>query len=93
LVAVIVKVTLVAAAGVGLLTAYSAGLAVPFFALSLSLARIRGWLRAIGRGAVLIQGAGGVLLMAMGFLLITDHWLPLVAPVLAWYAQARWQPI
>jgi cytochrome c-type biogenesis protein len=79
--------------GVGLLTAYSAGLAVPFFALSLSLARIRGWLRAIGRGAVLIQGAGGVLLMAMGFLLITDRWLPLVAPVLAWYAQARWPPI
>jgi hypothetical protein len=26
-------------------------------------------------------------------LLVTDRWLPLVSPVLAWYAQARWPPM
>ena len=79
--------------GVALLAAYSFGLAVPFVALSLSVAKVRGWMRRLGRAPALLQGAAGALLVAMGFLLVTDRWLPLIAPVLAWYAQARWPPV
>lgn len=79
--------------GVALLAAYSLGLAVPFVALSLSVPKVHGWLRGLGRAPALMQSASGVLLVAMGVLLITDRWLPLISPVLAWYAQARWPPV
>jgi len=79
--------------GVALLVAYSLGLAVPFVLLSLSVTHVRGWLRRIGRGTAALQGASAVLLVAMGVLLVTNRWLPLIAPVLAWYAQARWPPL
>ncbi|HLQ62545.1 MAG TPA: cytochrome c biogenesis protein CcdA [Candidatus Acidoferrales bacterium] len=79
--------------GVALLAAYSLGLAVPFVALSLSVPRVHAWLRAAGRGPAVVQAAAGVLLVGMGVLLVTDRWLPLVAPVLSWYAQARWPPV
>ncbi|HXM55005.1 MAG TPA: cytochrome c biogenesis CcdA family protein [Candidatus Dormibacteraeota bacterium] len=78
--------------GVALLLAYSLGLAVPFVLLSLSVAPVRAWLRRIRRGMALLQAASAALLVAMGMLLITDRWLPLVAPVLAWYSEARWPP-
>jgi cytochrome c-type biogenesis protein len=79
--------------GVALLAAYSLGLALPFVALSLSVTRVRGWMRRFGRAPALMQGAAGGLLVAMGLLLVTDRWLPLISPVLAWYAQARWPPV
>lgn len=79
--------------GVILLAAYSLGLALPFLALSLSVARVRSWLQRGRRAPAIMQSAAGALLVVMGMLLITDRWLPLVAPVLAWYAQARWPPI
>ncbi|PZS35627.1 MAG: cytochrome C biogenesis protein [Pseudonocardiales bacterium] len=79
--------------GVALLAAYSLGLGVPFLALGLSVHRVRGWLRGVGRVTPLLQGGSGLLLIAMGFLLVTNRWLPLVSPLLAWYAQARWPPI
>jgi len=79
--------------GVVLLAVYSLGLGLPFLGLAVSLHRVRGWLRRLGRGTVALQGASGLLLVAMGLLLVTDRWLPLVSPVLAWYAQARWPPI
>jgi cytochrome c-type biogenesis protein len=78
--------------GVALLGAYSLGLAVPFVLLSLSVSHVRGWLRRVRRGTALLQGASGVLLVAMGVLLVTDRWLPLIAPALSWYAQSRWPP-
>lgn len=79
--------------GVLLLTVYSLGLAVPFLALGLSVVRIRRWLRPIGRVTAALQPVAGGLLVVMGVLLVTDRWLPLIAPVLAWYASARWPPI
>lgn len=79
--------------GVVLLAAYSLGLAVPFVALSLSVPKVRAWLHGVRRAPAVLQGASGLLLVAMGFLLVTDRWLPLVSPVLTWYAQARWPPI
>jgi cytochrome c-type biogenesis protein len=79
--------------GVALLAAYSLGLAVPFVALSFSVPKVHALMRRLGRAPSLIQGASAVLLVAMGVLLITDRWLPLISPVLAWYAQARWPPV
>lgn len=79
--------------GVVLLVAYSAGLGLPFLALSLSVSRVRGWLRGAARPAAVLQTASGVLLVVMGALLVTNRWLPLIAPVLGWYAQFRWPPV
>jgi len=79
--------------GVTLLAAYSLGLGVPFVALSLSVPTVRAWLHRIRGAPAILQAAAGILLMAMGLLLVTDRWLPLVSPFLAWYAQARWPPI
>lgn len=79
--------------GVLLLAVYSLGLALPFLALSLSIDRVRPRLRAAGRLSALLQPVSGAILVAMGLLLVTDRWLPLVAPVLAWYAQLRWPPL
>jgi len=81
------------AQGVALLTAYSLGLAIPFLLLGLSASRFRGLARRLGRGMALVQAGSGATLVAMGVLLVTGRWLPLMAPVLAWYAQARWPPI
>lgn len=78
--------------GVALLAAYSLGLAVPFLLLSLSVAHVRSALRRVRRGTAALQTVSAVLLVAMGVLLLTDRWLPLIAPVLAWYAAARWPP-
>jgi cytochrome c-type biogenesis protein len=78
--------------GVGLLTAYSLGLGLPFLLLSLSVVRVRSWLRRAGRASAALQPISGLLLVAMGILLVTDRWLPLISPVLAWYAQVRWPP-
>src|SRR6266851_1843145 len=79
--------------GVALLTAYSLGLGVPFLLLSLSVVRVRVLLRRAGRATAALQPVSGLLLVAMGLLLVTDRWLPLISPVLAWYAQVRWPPI
>jgi cytochrome c-type biogenesis protein len=79
--------------GVLLLTAYSLGLGVPFLALGLSVVRVRLWLRSAGRITAAMQPVSGALLVAMGVLLVTDQWLPLISPVLSWYANAHWPPI
>jgi cytochrome c-type biogenesis protein len=79
--------------GVTLLAVYSLGLGLPFLGLALSVHRVRGWLRGLGRGTVVLQGVSGLMLVVMGVLLVTDRWLTLVSPALAWYAQARWPPI
>jgi len=79
--------------GVGLLAAYSLGLALPFVALSLSVPRVRAWLQRVRRAPATAQAVSGAFLVAMGALLVTDRWLPLISPVLAWYAQARWPPV
>jgi cytochrome c-type biogenesis protein len=78
--------------GVALLAVYSLGLAVPFVLLSLSVPHVRASLRRVGRGTAVLQGVSGALLVAMGALLVTDRWLPLIAPALAWYASAQWPP-
>lgn len=79
--------------GVLLLAVYSLGLGLPFLALGLSVERVRGWLRRFARGASVVRAAASVALVVMGILLLTNHWLQVVSPVLAWYAQAKWPPV
>lgn len=79
--------------GVLLLVIYSLGLGIPFVALSLSVKRVQGWLRCVSRRMVVMRFASGALLSSMGILLMTGLWLPLMAPVLRWYAHAQWPPV
>lgn len=62
------------ARGVGLATAYSAGLGLPFLLIAGGYSRAGGasrWLREHHRG---IQIAGGLLLLTVGFLMVTGMW-------------------
>jgi cytochrome c-type biogenesis protein len=79
--------------GTILLLVYSIGLGVPFVALALSVDRVRSFLRRIAGGAAVLHVASGVLLSAMGILLLTNQWLPLMAPLLRFYAKAQWPPV
>ena len=79
--------------GVVLLVAYGLGLGVPFVALSFSVHRIGGWLRRLRRTAVAVRMGAALVLIAMGALLITDRWVPLMAPLLRLYAKAQWPPV
>ncbi|MHB8508027.1 MAG: cytochrome c biogenesis CcdA family protein [Candidatus Dormibacteria bacterium] len=79
--------------GVVLLLTYSLGLGVPFVALALSIDRVRGWLRRVARGTALLHYASGAVLAAMGVLLLTNQWLPLMSPLLRLYAKVQWPPV
>ena len=68
--------------GVGLLTAYSAGLAVPFLAASLALDAFLQAFSRFRRFLPLVEKASGVLLIILGLLLITGYFT-----VLATYLQ------
>ncbi|MEP7104976.1 MAG: cytochrome c biogenesis protein CcdA [Chloroflexota bacterium] len=81
------------AEGSALLLVYSLGLAVPFLALSIWVEPARAVLARLGRTMAVAQGVSGALLVAMGVLVLTDRWLPLISPVLAFYARLRWPPI
>ena len=79
--------------GVLLMVLYSLGLALPFLALSLSVPRVHGWLRRFRRGIAALRITAGLLLVGMGVLLLTDRWVPLMAPLLRLYAKAQWPPV
>jgi len=79
--------------GILLMVLYSLGLALPFLALSLSVARVHSWLRHFRRGMAALRVSAGVVLIAMGVLLLTDRWVPLMAPLLRLYAKAQWPPV
>lgn len=79
--------------GVALLAAYSLGLAIPFLLLSLSVPAFSSFARRFRRTLMLVQSGSGLILVSMGLLLVTGRWLPLMAPILSWYAKARWPPV
>ena len=79
--------------GALLLLIYSLGLGLPFLVLALSVDRVRGWFRRLGHGAAVLHTASGGVLIAMGLLLLTNQWLPLMAPLLRFYAKAKWPPV
>jgi cytochrome c-type biogenesis protein len=68
--------------GLGLLTAYSMGLALPFLAASLAINHFVSFFTRARRHMVWIGKAGGVLLILVGVLLLTDYFT-----VLAGYLQ------
>jgi cytochrome c-type biogenesis protein len=79
--------------GALLLLVYSLGLGLPFLGLALSVNRVRGWMRRAARSTALLHMASGVVLIAMGVLLLTDQWLPLMSPLLRLYAKFQWPPV
>lgn len=91
---------LTAAASVGsavrgamLLSTFSVGMGLPFVLLALGYARSLGafeWLRRHGRG---VEVAGGLVLVAIGALMVTGTWIRMFAPLVRLFAELRWPPI
>ncbi|MHB8696319.1 MAG: cytochrome c biogenesis CcdA family protein [Solirubrobacteraceae bacterium] len=78
--------------GAGLLFVYSLGLGVPFLLSALALQRVapvRQWLLRQHRP---VEVFGGVVLLAMGLLLLSGQWLRLMGPLLRLYANLNWPP-
>lgn len=78
--------------GAGLLIIYALGLGVPFVLAALLLDRARTLRDAILAAHRRVEIAGGAVLGVMGVLILTDRWLPLMGPLLRWYAQLNWPP-
>jgi cytochrome c-type biogenesis protein len=81
------------AAGALLLLLYSLGLGVPFLLAAAFLDRfdaVGGWLR---RRATAVNAAGGLLLIGMGALVLTDRLQSLLSPATQLYAQLSWPPL
>jgi cytochrome c-type biogenesis protein len=70
--------------GVGLLTVYSAGLAVPFLISALALDRFLQAFKEFRRFLPLVEKSSGVLLIMLGILLITGHFAWLAARLSEW---------
>lgn len=72
--------------GVGLLVAYSAGLAVPFLAAALAVERFMGWFQRFRRHIHLVQRISGALLVGVGLLIFSGQftrlagWLQTLTP-------------
>lgn len=91
---------LTAAASVGsavrgamLLFTFSVGMGVPFVLLAFGYARsLRAfeWLRRHGRG---VELAGGLVLVAIGVLMVTGTWIQMFSPLVRLFAELRWPPI
>jgi cytochrome c-type biogenesis protein len=61
-----------------LASGYSLGLGMPFLLLALGVERASGWMRRLGRYRRAFQIASGVLIIAIGVLLLTN-WMSLIA--------------
>ena len=96
-----VLATILATAAVGanmawggtLLALYSLGLGIPFVLLALGFTHAQstlGWLHRNGRR---IEVAGGLLLVTIGVLFVSDRWQPLFRPLQRSFAQLGWPPI
>ncbi|HEX6970624.1 MAG TPA: cytochrome c biogenesis protein CcdA [Limnochordia bacterium] len=74
--------------GVFLLTAYSAGLAVPFLGLAAAVGRVSAVVPGLTRHAVWIERISGLFLIAIGLLLYFDVFVLLPQ----WFDYYRWLP-
>lgn len=70
--------------GVALSVAYSVGLGLPFLALGLAYKRMLGAVRWVRRHQVWVTRAGGLMLVAVGLLLVTGWWDLWVAELRGW---------
>ncbi len=82
-----------AARGAGLLMIYSLGMGLPFMLMALAYTREGRTPGFFKRHALVIERAGGGLLIAMGVLLITGQWTRLFVPLLRLFSRTGWPPI
>lgn len=68
--------------GAVLLFVYSAGLGLPFLLVGLGVRRLMGGLAFVRRNYHWIAGASGVVMIAIGLLVVTNRWTLLLGPVL-----------
>lgn len=76
-----------------LLFIYSLGMGIPFLLLALGYSKAGRSLQFLKRHALVIERAGGSLLLAMGVLLITGYWQQLFTPLIRWFSRHGWPPI
>lgn len=81
------------AKGSVLLFIYSLGLGVPFFLMAWGYSKAGRTFRFMRKHGLWIERAGGVLLVAMGVLLITGYWTQLFTPLVRWFSRHGWPPI
>jgi len=81
------------AEGALLLTAFSAGLAVPFLGLAVAVARGGGRIGWLRRNSRRIEIAGGLMLTVMGVAIMTGWWTTAMNSMLRLYASIGWPPI
>lgn len=84
--------TQTARSGAVLLFVYSLGLGIPFLIFALAYARAGRTFRFLNRHARSIERAGGVMLVAMGVLLITGYWQALFTPLSRFLVRSGWPP-
>ena len=76
-----------------LLALYSIGLGIPFVLLAVGFGRAQGSLGWLRRHANHVEIAGGMVLVAVGTLFITERWQPLFRPMQRWFARYGWPPV
>jgi cytochrome c-type biogenesis protein len=79
--------------GIALLLLYSLGLGIPFVLAASFVDRFQGVAGWLSRRAVVLNAAGGVLLIGMGVLVFFDRLNQVLAPALEMYTRLRWPPI
>jgi cytochrome c-type biogenesis protein len=65
--------------GMGLLVAYSAGLAVPFLVAALAVEKFMGWFQRFRKHLALVQRVSGALLVAVGLLILSGQFTRLAS--------------
>jgi len=79
--------------GAALLAVYSLGMGIPFLLMAFAYTRAGGFFKFLKRHSLKMERAGGVLLVAMGVLLITGYWTRLFTPLLRLFQDSGWPPI
>jgi cytochrome c-type biogenesis protein len=79
--------------GAALSVAYSLGLGLPFLALGLAYRRMLGALRWVRRHQVWITRGGGLMLVAVGVLLVTGWWDVFTTDLRGWFGPGFEAPV
>ena len=82
-----------AAKGAGLLAVYSLGMGVPFLAMAVAYTRAGTTFRFLRRHSLLIERVGGLMLVALGLLLLTGYLERAFAPITGFFQRLGWPPI
>lgn len=79
--------------GAGLLFLYALGLSIPFGLMSITLTRTRRLLDFQCRHARALERAGGVVMIAVGAIVLLGGWQSWLAPLTNWLSEQGWPPI